>query len=182
MRNVYHDRDRSLYPGECAMVEIGELAPDFSIPDQNGNEVRLSDFPGKRVILSFHPLAWTSICARQMKALDAHQEAFNALSAVALGISVDSAPCKRAWAESLGIEKTRLLADFWPHGEVAQIYGVFDSAKGYARRANIVIDEFRRIVFVGGYRATLVPDMQDVLDVLQAQETSRRVEEQAPEI
>jgi len=164
------------------MVEVGEQAQEFSIPDQNGNEIRLSGFPGKRVILSFHPLAWTSICARQMEALEANREAFDALGAVALGISVDSVPCKRAWAESLGIRKTRLLADFWPHGAVAQMYDVFDSVKGYSRRANIVVDEFGRIIFVGEYPATTVPDMQDVIDALQAQEKSRRAEEQVPEI
>lgn len=164
------------------MVEVGELAQDFSIPDQNGHDIRLSGFPGKRVILSFHPLAWTSICARQMEALEENRKAFDALGAVALGISVDSVPCKRAWAERLGIRKTRLLADFWPHGAVAQMYGVFDSQKGYSRRANIVVDEFGRIIFVGEYPATAVPDMQDVLDVLQAQEKSRRAEEQVPEI
>ncbi|MCK9299262.1 MAG: redoxin domain-containing protein [Methanoculleus sp.] len=164
------------------MVEVGELAQDFSIPDQSGHEIRLSGFPGKRVILSFHPLAWTSICARQMEALEENRKAFDALGAVALGISVDSVPCKRAWAERLGIRKTRLLADFWPHGAVAQMYDVFDSIKGYSRRANIVVDEFGRIIFVGEYPATAVPDMQDVLDVLQAQEKSRRAEEQVPEI
>jgi len=164
------------------MVEIGEQAQDFSIPDQNGNGTRLSGFPGKRVVLSFHPLAWTSICARQMTALEANREAFDALGAVALGISVDSVPCKRAWAESLGIKKTRLLADFWPHGGVAQMYDVFDSIKGYSRRANIVVDEFGRIIFVGEYPAATVPDMQDVLDALQAQEKSKRAEEQVPEL
>jgi len=164
------------------MVELGERAPDFSLPDQDGNEVRSSGFPGKRVILSFHPLAWTSICARQMKALEANREAFDALDAVALGISVDSVPCKRAWAESLSIKNTRILADFWPHGEVAQMYDVFDGTKGYARRANIVVDEFQRIIFVGVYRPTAVPDMRDVLDALQEQEKNRRVEEQIPVI
>ena len=159
------------------MVEIGEWAPDFSIPDQNGNEVRLSNFPRKRVILSFHPLAWTSICAGQMKALEANRHAFDALDAVALGISVDSVPCKRAWAGSIGVEKTRLLADFWPHGGVAQMYGVFDGTKGYARRANIVIDESRQIIFVREYRATSVPDMRDVLDLLRARGKAGRREE-----
>jgi len=164
------------------MVEVGEQAQDFSIPDQNGSKIRLSGFPGKRVILSFHPLAWTSICARQMEALEANRGTFDALGAVALGISVDSVPCKRAWAESLGITKTRILADFWPHGAVAQMYDVFDSQKGYSRRANIVVDEFGRIIFVGEYPVTTVPDMQDVIDALQAQEKSRRAEEQVPEI
>ena len=151
------------------MVEIGELARDFSIPDHNGRSVGLSTFRGKRVILSFHPLAWTSICAAQVNALEANREAFDALGAVALGISVDSVPCKRAWAERLGIKKTRLLADFWPHGGVAQMYGVFDGTRGYARRANIVVDECRHVIFVREYPATTVPDMQDVLAALRAE-------------
>jgi alkyl hydroperoxide reductase subunit AhpC len=62
------------------------------------------------------------------------------------------------------------------------MYDVFDSVKGYSRRANIVVDEFGRIIFVGEYPATTVPDMQDVIDALQAQEKSRRAEEQVPEI
>lgn len=166
------------------VVEVGEQAGYFSIPDQNGNTIRLSAFPGKRVVLSFHPLAWTRICAEQMKALEANRETFDALDAVALGISVDSVPCKRAWAGgSLGIKKTRLLADFWPHGAVAQMYGVFDSQKGYSRRANVVVDEVGgRIIFVAEYTATTVPDMQDVLDALRVPEKSRRAEERAPEI
>lgn len=155
------------------VVEIGDQAGEFSLSDQSGITVRLSAFTGKRVILSFHPLAWTSICAAQMKALDANREVFDALGAVALGISVDSAPCKHAWAANLGISKTRLLADFWPHGAVAQIYGVFDSRKGYARRANIVVDEGGRVIFAAEYPAATVPDMQDVLDALRA---GRRVE------
>ncbi len=152
------------------MVKIGENAPEFSIPDQNGKSIRLSDFPGKQVILSFHPLAWTSICARQMRALEANREAFAGLNAVALGISVDSIPCKRAWAESLGLKKTRLLSDFWPHGGVAQAYGVFDDEKGYSRRAGIAIDESRRVMFAKVYPAAMVPDMQEILDLLRAQE------------
>ena len=62
------------------------------------------------------------------------------------------------------------------------MYGIFDSAKGYSRRANIVIDEFRYIIFAREYQATTVPDMRDVLDVLQAHEKNRRAEEQVPQI
>ncbi|WP_332449404.1 redoxin domain-containing protein [Methanoculleus sp.] len=164
------------------MVELGERAPDFSLPDQDGNEIRSSGFMGKRIILSFHPLAWTSVCARQMKTLEANREAFDALDAVALGISVDSVPCKRAWAESLGIKNTRILADFWPHGEVAQMYDLFDGTKGYARRANIVVDEFGHVIFARVYRPTMAPDMQDVLDALREQEKNKRVEEEVPVI
>jgi len=67
-------------------------------------------------------------------------KSLDSLNAVAVGISIDSVPCKKAWAESLGIKNTRLLADFWPHGGVAQIYGVFRDKDGFAERANILID------------------------------------------
>jgi peroxiredoxin len=117
-----------------------------------------------------------------MQVLEANRETLTSLEAVPLGISVDSVPCKRAWAGSLGIKETRLLADFWPHGDVAQMYDVFDSVKGYSRRANIVIDEFQHVIFARDYPAVTVPDLQDVLDVLRAQETSRREEEQVPKI
>jgi peroxiredoxin len=162
------------------MVEIGERAPDFTLPDQNGMSVRVSGFSGKRVVLSFHPLAWTSVCARQMRALEANREALASLNAVALGISVDSVPCKRAWAESLGVKDTLLLADFWPHGDVAQMYGVFDGVKGYSRRANVVIDEFGHVIFAREYPMATAPDLQDVLEVLREQEKSRQEEEQVP--
>jgi len=105
--------------------KIGEKAKDFSLPDQNEKEFKLSKFRGKRVLLSFHPLAWTSVCSEQMKSLEKNEEAFDSLNTVAVGVSIDTVPSKKAWAESLGIKNTRLLSDFWPHGKVARKYGLF---------------------------------------------------------
>ena len=87
-------------------LKVGDLANNFVVLDQNDEEFRLSDFQGKRVLLSFHPLAWTSICAEQMKSLENNKSSFDSLNAVAVGISVDSTPSKKAWAESLGITET----------------------------------------------------------------------------
>ena len=114
------------------MIQPGETAPNFSIKDQNDRTFDLLEQSCKRVLLSFHPLAWTSFCAAQMTSLEENREALESLNTVAVGISVDSVPCKKAWAESLKIANTRLLCDFWPHGKVAQLYGLFREANGFA--------------------------------------------------
>ncbi|HMK16201.1 MAG TPA: redoxin domain-containing protein, partial [Methanomicrobiales archaeon] len=101
------------------MIRPGEPAPNFSLKDQNDRTFDLLEQSGRRVLLSFHPLAWTEFCAKQMQSLEENRVALAALDTTAVGISVDSVPCKKAWAQSLGIGNTRLLCDFWPHGKVA---------------------------------------------------------------
>ncbi len=123
------------------VMEVGEKAPDFVLKDQNGKEFRLSDFRGKKVLLSFHPLAWTGICKKQMKALEKNYERFERLNVVPVGISVDSVPTKKAWAEHMGLKKLRILSDFWPHGGVAKLYDLFREKEGFSERANVLIDE-----------------------------------------
>jgi len=97
------------------IVKIGDKAKDFSLSDQDENEISLSSFKGKRILLSFHPLAWTKVCADQMISLEKNRERLEKLNTVALGISVDTVPSKKAWAKELGIKNTRILSDFWPH-------------------------------------------------------------------
>lgn len=77
-------------------IKVGDKSRDFSLKDHNEKDFRLSDHLGKRVLLSFHPLAWTSICAGQMKSLEENKKTFDTLNTVAVGISVDSVPCKKA--------------------------------------------------------------------------------------
>ena len=144
----------------------GETAKDFTLSDQNGQAFCLSEFRGKRILLSFHPLAWTSICATQMQDLERNAERFENSNTVVVGISVDSVPCKKAWAESLGIKKTRLLADFWPHGEVAKSFGVFRDENGFSQRCNILLDEKGTIVLSKIYPIKHLPDIKDILDII----------------
>ena len=99
-------------PDQYNPILKGEIAPDFTLKDQNGDEFKLSAAKGKRVLLSFHPLAWTGICAKQMQSLEANTDTFASLNTIPLGISIDSVPTKKAWAESLSIRNTRLLSDF----------------------------------------------------------------------
>lgn len=148
------------------MINIGSKAPDFTIKDQNGKTVKLSSFKGKKVLLSFRPLAWTAVCHDQMRALEENHLVFDELNTVALGIGIDSVASNKAWAQSMDIRNTRLLSDFWPHGEVARSYGVFRDKDGFAERANIIVDEGQKVVFVKTYPTSQLPDFGEIIKFL----------------
>jgi peroxiredoxin len=151
---------------QVRIVQPGDPANNFSLKDPNDHTFDLYEQAGKRVLLSFHPLAWTEYCAAQMKALEENREILESLNTVPVGISVDSMPCKKAWAESLQITKTPLLCDFWPHGRVAQQYGLFREANGFSERANVILDEKLRVAWVKVYPVHSVPDIDEVIRVL----------------
>ena len=144
-------------------IEVGDAAPDFTLKDHNGGDVSLAALRGKKVVLGFHPLAWTAVCAQQMKDLEASAAAFEKLGAVALGISVDSSFTKRAWAENLGITKTALLADFWPHGGVASAYGIFREIEGTSKRVVFIVDAAGKVRFKKVYPISQVPDIKEII-------------------
>ncbi len=148
------------------LIQAGEQAPDFSLKDQNGQVIRLSELRGKKVLLSWHPLAWTAVCTDQMRSLEVNWQAFQNLNTVPLGFSVDAPPCKKVWAAALLINHVSLPADFWPHGKVAQDYGIFIEAKGISERANIIIDEQGIVRWVKVYPIQELPDINEVLQVL----------------
>jgi peroxiredoxin len=147
-------------------LKVGDRIRDFSLKDQNGNDFKSSEQSGKRLLLSFHPLAWTSICAEQMKSLEANKKNFDALNTIAVGLSIDSVPSKKAWAKSLGIVDTRILSDFWPHGGVAFLYGLFRSVEGHSERANVLIDETGKVVYVKVYELKQLPPIDEVIDAI----------------
>ena len=103
-----------------------------------------------------------------MSSLEENFDRFNKLNTVALGIGVDSVPSNKAWGKSLSIEKTRLLADFWPQGEVARLYGVFRDKDGFSERANILIDENQVVVFAKLYPIAQLPDTEEIMKLLEA--------------
>ena len=144
-------------------IKVKDSAKLFSLKDQHGKEIDLKDFSGKKILLSFHPLAWTNVCAKQMESLEAKRKEFAKLNTIAFGISVDSVPCKKAWAMSLNIEHTQLLCDFWEHGEVAKLYGIFIEEKGISERANIIIDENQKVAFVKIYLISELPDIEEIM-------------------
>lgn len=145
---------------------VGDKVKGFSLSDQNDKGFKLSDLKGKRVLLSFHPLAWTSVCAEQMKSLERTQSIFDSLNTIAVGASVDTVPSKKAWAASMGIKTTRLLSDFWPHGKVAKSYGIFREEDGISQRVNIIIDENQKIAFFKIYKLGQLPDIQEIVEEL----------------
>jgi peroxiredoxin len=149
------------------MIGIGNKAPDFSLKDQNGKTTKLSDFKGKMILLSFRPLAWTSVCHDQMRLLEENHLPFDQLNTVALGIGVDSVPSNKAWAQSMDIKNTRLLADFWPHGEVAKSYGIFRDKDGFSERSNIILDEEQKVIFAKVYPTSQLPDFEEILKFLE---------------
>ena len=148
------------------LFETGEKTPDFILKDQNKIEFKLSDFKGERILLSFHPLAWTPVCTEQMKSLEKNYDTFKALNTIATGLSVDSIPSKNAWAKSIIIKNTRLLSDFWPHGKVAKLYGLFREKEGFSERANIIISEDQIIEFIHIYKISELPDINEILEFL----------------
>ncbi|MBA2529458.1 MAG: peroxiredoxin [Euzebyales bacterium] len=120
--------------------EVGDGAPDFELPDQRKRPVRLSDYRGERnVVLVFYPLSFSSVCTSELCGLRDDLGDFANDGAQLLAVSVDSPYVQRAFAEQQGY-RFPLLSDFWPHGEVARRYDVFDDERGWARRGTFVID------------------------------------------
>jgi peroxiredoxin len=148
------------------IVRVGTAAPRLALKDQDGDLVNLTALQGKRVLLSFHPLAWTEVCRLQMQALEARATDFTRLGTVPLGVSVDPVPCKKAWAEAIGIEKTRLLSDFWPHGRAAAALGLFREKQGFSERAAVILDEQGIVRFVKVYPLKELPDLDEQMKAL----------------
>lgn len=119
---------------------VGQLAPDFTLRDQFGQNVSLSGFRGESAVaIVFFPLAFTGTCTGELCELSDNIAEFRAAGVQLLGISVDSSATLRAFAEREHYDFA-LLADFWPHGEVAQRYGAFLDTKGFATRATVLVD------------------------------------------
>lgn len=122
-----------------AVPSVGQPAPDFELVNQFGEPVRLSALRGRRVVLVFFPFAFSGICTGELCEIRDNLALFDDADAAVLGISVDSKFAQRAYAEKEGYTFD-LLADFWPHGAVAEQYGVFDPGSGMARRGTFIID------------------------------------------
>lgn len=148
-------------------LKAGENAPDFELRSHRGGTVKLSDFRGKKnVVLAFHPLAFTPVCATQMSGYESDLGRFEQAGAAVLGVSIDAQPAKAAWAKTLGSISFDLLSDFHPHGEVAQKYGVFRPIEGFSERAVFVIDRQGKIAWARVYDIPEHPDGGEVFEAL----------------
>ncbi|MDN3238396.1 peroxiredoxin [Glycomyces tritici] len=122
-------------------IETGTKAPAFTLKDQNNQEVSLADFLGeKHVLLVFYPFAFTGVCEGELCGIRDNLDAYQSDEVQVLSVSVDSPFAHKVWAQQQGFEFP-LLSDFWPHGAVAQAYGVFNDEKGMANRGTFVIDK-----------------------------------------
>ena len=121
-------------------LAVGTSAPDFTLKDQNNQEVRLADFHGRKaVLLVFYPLAFTGTCRGELTAIRDEIDLYVNDAVQVLTVSVDSTYSHKVWSLQQGFEFP-LLADFWPHGEVAQAYEVFNPERGFANRGTFLID------------------------------------------
>lgn len=156
------------------LIVAGAEAPNFTLMDNHDNYIRLSDYRGKKVLLSWHPLAWTPVCTDQMRALETNWQSFEKLNTIPFGFSVDAPPCKKAWAMVLNITNVSLPSDFWPHGKVAQEYGIFREQDGISERANVIVDETGKVIWVKVYPMQQLPDIHEVLNILTNSQIKRR--------
>jgi peroxiredoxin (alkyl hydroperoxide reductase subunit C) len=121
--------------------EVGTEAPDFTLKDQNNQEVTLSSFRGKRnVLVVFYPFAFSGICTTELCSVRDDLPNFQNDDVQILAISVDHPFTLKAWSDAQGYDFP-LLADFWPHGEVAKAYGVFNDTRGMALRGTFLVDK-----------------------------------------
>lgn len=120
-------------------VDVGDLAPDFTLTDTHGEPVALSQLRGTPVVVVFFPFAFSGICTGELCELRDNIATFDDAGVRLLAVSCDSMFALRAWREREGYAFD-LLSDFWPHGAVARRYGVFDAESGLALRGSFLID------------------------------------------
>jgi peroxiredoxin len=122
------------------VIAAATRAPDFSLPDHDGNQVGLSDFAGRKLVLAFYPLDFSPVCTDQLSLYQEVLGEIEARGASLVGISVDSSYCHHAFREHLSLTLS-LLADFNPKGQVSRAYGAWIDAVDHGNRSLVLIDE-----------------------------------------
>ena len=128
------------------VIQVGEVAPDFTLSNQHGEELTISELVAEGpVALVFFPLAFSGICTGELCELRDNLAVFNDAKVRLVGVSVDSVFSLKVWVEQEGYEFS-ILSDFWPHGAVAREYGAFVEERGIATRATVIIGEDRKVL------------------------------------
>ena len=144
-------------------VKVGQQAPDFLLPSLAGKKVTLSEYRGKKiVVLSFVPAAWTPVCSDQWPGYNIVKDLFDKSDAVLLGITVDNIPTLYAWTNQMGQLWFPVLSDFYPHGKVAEAYGVLRT-DGTSERALFVIDKKGVIRYVDVHDINKRPSLEALI-------------------
>lgn len=147
-------------------LKVGDKVPEFELKSQNEENISFEDLRGKKVLISFYPLAFTPVWTNQISFLEENYEKLQNLGIVPMGISIDSIYSNGAWAKTMGVKSIPLLSDFWPHGAVASKFGVFREKDGFSERANFLVDEHGTIVFSKVYALEEQPDFHEIIDNL----------------
>jgi len=144
-------------------VKVGDVAPDFLLPSITGQKVTLNQYRGKKnVVLSFVPAAWTPVCSDQWPGYNIVKDLFDKNEAVLLGITVDNIPTLYAWTNQMGKLWFPVLSDFYPHGKVAETYGVLRS-DGTSERALFVIDKKGVIRYIDVHDINKRPSLESLI-------------------
>jgi peroxiredoxin len=122
------------------VIEPGAAAPEFALPDQEGNVMRLGDFAGRKLVIAFYPLDFSPVCTDQLSLYQEVLGEIEAKGATLVGISVDSRYCHRAFREQLNLTMP-LLADFNPKGEVTRAYGAWIDEVGHGNRSLVLVED-----------------------------------------
>jgi peroxiredoxin (alkyl hydroperoxide reductase subunit C) len=151
---------------ETPTLRVGDEAPDFTLPATSGGKISLSQYRGqKNVVLAFFPYAFSATCSAQMPSYQAELQRFASYDTEVLGVSMDGLPALKAWAKQLELTYP-LLADFHPHGAVADRYGVRHPS-GMAERALFVVDKSGKLAWIHVHRPLgEVPDSEELFEVL----------------
>jgi len=158
----------TLKPTDSATpLKVGDRAPDFTLPSLSGDPVSLKQFLGqKNVVLSFIPAAWTPVCSEQWPGYNLIKDIFDRHEAILLVITVDNLPTLFAWTKQMCKLWFPVLSDFWPHGAVAQRYGVLRS-DGVSERALFVIDKEGIIRYIDVHDINKRPPLEDLVRELE---------------
>lgn len=147
-------------------LKVGDKAPDFELPATGNQKVKLSDYKGKKnVVLIWHPLNFTGPCSNELRQFNQRLAEFQKLDAELFSLSIDSVPSSEAFYKELGGISYPHLSDFYPHGKVAQDYGILRS-EGFSERAVFVIDKQGLIRWAKVYEIKTVPDVNEVLEAV----------------
>ncbi len=164
--NIYNPGE--LKPVDSVLkVKVGQKAPDFTLKAVSGKIISLKDYLGKKnVVISFVPAAWTPVCSDQWPGYNIVQDIFDSNDAVLLGITVDNIPTLYSWTNQMGKLWFDVLSDFWPHGAVAEKFGVLRS-DGVAERALFIIDKKGIIRYINVHNINRRPPLEDLVRQLE---------------
>jgi peroxiredoxin (alkyl hydroperoxide reductase subunit C) len=150
-----------------SLIKINDHAPDFTLPTHNEGQLNLAWYEGrKNVVLAFYPGDWTPVCSNQIPAYQQVIDRFEEYDCQLLAISCDSIPCHIAWAKSLGGLSFPLMSDFYPHGKVARLYGVFNERRGYSERSIFLIDKKGIVRYIEHLELSQLPDNEKLFGQL----------------